>query len=131
MDREVLSEVLGRRVWPRDLTPGLLRGHRRRSVRDAGYPVVLPQRGAFVRGVILGRVTARECDRLSAYEGDGYELARGQASPSDRPLRGVLFFKPKPGAFAVTLRPWSPAGWCLLNKASKTKALASARSATR
>jgi hypothetical protein len=104
-----------------------LHGYRRRGVRGAGYPVVLPERGATVKGIILDSVTAADRDRLSAYEGDGFVLVHGRAGPPGGTLRRVLFFKPRPGALTVIQRSWSTAGWRLLNKASKAKALAAAR----
>jgi hypothetical protein len=113
MDPGLLSKVLGRRVWPRALAPARLRGYQRRSVRGADYPVVVRQHGAAVAGVILVGVTAAERARLSEYEGEGYELVRARAGPPGRPARPVLLFRPKPGAYTVTLRPWSLASWRL------------------
>jgi hypothetical protein len=72
-------------------------------------------------------VTATERSRLLAYEGDEYELVRGHGESPGEPIRRVFFFKPKPGVFVATHRPWSPAGWRLVNKACSRKALASAR----
>jgi hypothetical protein len=120
MDRDLLSAVLGRRVWPRALAPAVLRGYRRSSVHGASYPVVLPQRGGLVAGVILCGVSVVESARLSAYEGDGYELVRTLAG---EPLRTVLLFKPKPGFFDATPRRWTLAGWRLRHKRSAMKAV--------
>ena len=124
MDRELLSAVLGRRVWPRSLAPALLRGYRRSAVKGASYPLVLRQRGAAVAGVILEGVGAVERARLSAYEGDGYELVEALAELPRRDLRCVLLFRPKPGAYGVSARQWHLAGWRLRHKCSVMKALA-------
>jgi len=113
MQREVLSKVLGRRVWPRMLTPARLAGYRRVAVRGASYPVVLPQRGASVMGLILQSVTRAERARLCAYEGDGYELASAVAELPAKRRRLVFLFRPKLGALTVTRKPWSLSRWRL------------------
>jgi hypothetical protein len=113
IDRDLLSEVLRRRVARRALLPARLRGYRRAAVHGANYPVVLAQRGATVRGVVLRRVKPAERARLSAYEGDGYEQVCALAELPRRGRAQVLLFKPKPGAYAVTTRPWSLASWRL------------------
>jgi Gamma-glutamyl cyclotransferase, AIG2-like len=113
MDRDLLSQVLGRRVWPRALTPALLRGYRRRAVSGEHYPVVLPHRGGSVSGVILRRVAAAERELLAGYEGDSYELLCAVAEGSGKAPKQVLFFQSKPGAYTVTSRPWLLASWRL------------------
>jgi gamma-glutamyl AIG2-like cyclotransferase len=111
MDRDLLAEVLRRRIPPHALLPARLPGYRRVAMRGAAYPVVLPQRGASVRGVILARVTPIERARLCAYEGDGYELVPAMAELPRKRRARVLLFKPKPGAFTPTTKPWSLARW--------------------
>jgi hypothetical protein len=39
MDREVLSKVLGRRVWPRERVPALSRGYRHHASRGEKTPL--------------------------------------------------------------------------------------------
>jgi gamma-glutamyl AIG2-like cyclotransferase len=124
MDRDSLSEVLGRRVALRALRPARLPGYRRAAVRDVDHPVVLFQRGTVVKGVILHGVKPTERARLSAYEGDGYELERALAElPGQRRVR-VFLFKPKPGAYTVTGRPWTLARWRLHHKPSEMRVVA-------
>ena len=124
MDRELLSTVLGRRVWPRELIPAVLRGYRRSPVHAERYPIVLPRRGASVRGRVLDRVTAAERARVAAYEGDAYEPARAWVEIPGQFRKPVLFFKPKPGAHLVTNRQWSLASWRLRHAASALEVLA-------
>ena len=123
MDRELLSAVLGRRVWPCALAPAVLRGYRRGSVLGASYPVVLRQRRASVEGVILRGVGAAETARLCAYEGGGYEPAQALAELPRRSVRRVLLFRPRPGAYTVSTRPWSFVGWRLRHKRLAMKAV--------
>ena len=101
----MLSAVLERRVWPRSLVPAVLRGHRRKGVRGANYPVVVRQRRVSVDGVILDGVGAVEQARLSAYEGDGYELVQALADLLRRRCRHVFIFAPRLGAYVVSNRP--------------------------
>ena len=123
MERELLSAVLGRRVWPCALAPAVLRGYRRRSVLGASYPVVLRQRRASVEGVILRGVGAAETARLCAYEGGGYEPVKALAELPRRSVRRVLLFRPKRGAYTVSIRPWSFVGWRLHHKRLAMKAV--------
>jgi hypothetical protein len=95
------------------LTPAHLAGYRRVAVRGASYPVVLPQRGASVTGLILQSVTKAERARLCAYEGDGYQLACAVAKLPAKRSRRVFLFRPKPSAHTVTSRPWSLSRWRL------------------
>jgi hypothetical protein len=123
MNRDLLSAVLGRQVWPRALAPAVLRGYRRRSVRGASYPVALRQRGASVAGVILCGVSTAETARLCAYEGDGYELACALAESAGPRRKHVFLFKPRPGAYSFSTRPWSLPGWRLRFKRLEMKAM--------
>jgi Gamma-glutamyl cyclotransferase, AIG2-like len=113
MDCNLLSGVLGRRVAPRALLPARLLNHRRAAVRGAAYPVVLFRRGASVRGVVLRRVKPTERVRLCAYEGDGYGPVCAMVElPGERRVQ-VFLFKPKPGAYTISSRPWSLGTWRL------------------
>jgi len=127
MDRDLLSAVLGRRMWPRSLVPAVLRGHRCKGVRGANYPVVLRQRRAAVDGVILDGVGTVDQARLSAYEGDGYELVQALAELPRRRCRRVFLFAPRRGAYVVSNRPWTFAGWRLRHKKSVMTAVAVGR----
>jgi hypothetical protein len=127
MDRDLLSAVLGRRVWPHVLAPAVLRGYRRRSVLGASYPIVQQQRDASIRGVILDRVGTVQQARLSAYEGDGYEMVQALAEPPLRRCRRVFLFAPRRGAYVVSNRPWTFVGWGLRHKRSAMMAVAVGR----
>jgi len=127
LDRDMLSTVLEQRVWPRSLVPAVLRGHLRKGVRGVNYPVVVRQRRASVDGVILDGVGAVEQVRLSAYESDGYELVQVLAELPRRRCTRVFIFAPRLGAYVVSNRPWSFAGWRLRYKRSAMIAVAAGR----
>jgi Gamma-glutamyl cyclotransferase, AIG2-like len=124
MDRDLLSAVLGRRIWPHALRPAVLCGYRRSSVRGASYPVVLRQRGASVTGAILCGVGTAETARLCSYEGDGYEIGQALAGQPHHGARRVLVFRPRRGGYTVSSRPWHFPGWRLRHKRSAMKAVA-------
>jgi hypothetical protein len=96
-------------------------------VRGANYPVVVRQRRASVDGVILDGVGAVEQVRLSAYESDGYELVQVLAELPRRRCTRVFIFAPRLGAYVVSNRPWSFAGWRLRYKRSAMIAVAAGR----
>ncbi|MBO0737940.1 MAG: hypothetical protein J2P48_15430 [Alphaproteobacteria bacterium] len=121
MDRSVLPETLGRRVWPSELRP-----RDRVDIGGAADPVVIPQCVASLRGVILATVTAAERDRLCAYEGTEYELARVLARQPNRRCTPVFFFKPKPGIFSISSRGWTFAEWRLHHKLFEMRSFAAA-----
>ena len=127
MDRDLLSAVLGRRVWPHVLAPVVLRGYRCRSVHGASYPIVQRQRDASISGVILDGVGTVEQARLSAYEGDRYELVQALAELPRRHCKRVFIFAPRRGAYVVSNRSWSFAGWRLRHKKSVMMAVAVGR----
>jgi hypothetical protein len=96
------------------------------DARPCGTRIIrsLFQRGTVVKGVILHGVKPTERARLSAYEGDGYELERALAElPGQRRVR-VFLVKPKPGAYTVTGRPWTLARWRLHHKPSEMRVVA-------
>jgi hypothetical protein len=123
MDRDLLSAVLGRYVWPHVLAPAVLRGYRRRSVHGASHPIAQRQRNASVDGVIFDGVGTVEQPRLSAYEGDRYELVQALAELPRRRCRHAFIFAPRRGAYVVSNRPWTFAGWRLRHKRSAMMAV--------
>lgn len=131
MDRNLLSQVVGRRIWPRALRPAMVRGWRRRAVCGASYPVALRERGASIKGVVLAGVTRVECALLSEFEGNRYELVPALAQLPAEPLGRVFFFRPKRGAFTLASGPWSLASWRLRHRASVVHALTAAKGGAR
>jgi Gamma-glutamyl cyclotransferase, AIG2-like len=123
MDCDLLSRVLGRPIAPSKLVPAVLRGYSRSAVQGLPYPVVLREPTASVNGVVLGGITAAQCNRLRRYEGENYFLMRGVAEFGQEPARSVLLFVPQPGAFVATGEPWSLMRW---RSHAKSKVLHSA-----
>jgi hypothetical protein len=116
MDPDLLSRGIGRMIVPGALSPALVHGYRRSSVRGTNFPVVLRDSTASVEGVVLREVSVVERERLADFEGDRYVLVPSLAEFRDRPLEPVLLFEPKAGAFAATGKPWSLERWQRLHK---------------
>lgn len=69
MDADLLGAVLGRAAPA--LSPAVLKGYRRVFVAGRAYPMLLPQAGADVAGMLADGLTRSDARRLRAYE-SGY-----------------------------------------------------------
>ena len=69
MCEEIMQEVSGSRL-PR--AEALLKGFRRRRVRDEEYPGIVPCKGGLVRGVVYRDIPQEAWDRLDRFEGNLY-----------------------------------------------------------
>lgn len=69
---EVMEVVAGRRGGA---LPAVLRDHRRRLIRGAVYPALLPAAGESVAGVLWEGLDAGALGRLDRFEGPLYERA--------------------------------------------------------
>lgn len=90
---EVMEIVAGRRFASR---PAELRGWRRRRLRGAVYPAVVPAPGEATAGVLFEGLDARALARLDRFEDEPYERRR---------LRVTLEGGAERGAFVYVLRP--------------------------
>ena len=101
---EVMELVAGRRF---ECAPARLAGFRRRLLRDAVYPAVLPAAGETTVGVLWHGLDRRALARIDRFEGELYERQR---------LRVVLEDGAECEAFVYVLRAAeraraSDAGW--------------------
>lgn len=110
LDPDIRRLVLGPGGDKLRLEPAWLRGFERLGIRGASIPVVLPQRGASVEGVLVRGIDRRLARRLRHFEGSGYRLvsrrvrlAHGQQAPA------LVFL----GAGRIRARrvPWRLADW--------------------
>jgi gamma-glutamylcyclotransferase (GGCT)/AIG2-like uncharacterized protein YtfP len=90
---EVMEIVAGRRFASR---PAELRGWRRRLLRGAVYPAVVPAAGEATAGVLFEGLDAAVFARLDRFEGEPYERRR---------LRVALGSGAQCEAFVYVLRP--------------------------
>lgn len=72
MDVDILTLVLGRPAAGREAA--FLRGMRRVFVSGRPYPMLVPQAGGRVEGVLVGGLEDRDVERLAYYEGWEYVM---------------------------------------------------------
>jgi hypothetical protein len=90
LDRDLLAQVLGRDISDLRFTPAALDGYRRRRARGESFPILVPQPGGRVDGLLIHGLTAADVARLRFFEA-GYELSPIQvATPEGR--YSVRFF---------------------------------------
>ncbi|RAU20679.1 gamma-glutamylcyclotransferase [Paramagnetospirillum kuznetsovii] len=72
MDVEMLSAVLGRTPAAAEREAAFLRGMRRVYVANRPYPMLIPQAGGRVEGLLVHGLGDRDIERLGYYEGWEY-----------------------------------------------------------
>ena len=93
MDVDVVAKVLARPFAERELVPAFLRGWRRLAVRNASYPVILPDPASRVEGRLLAR---------PASVPRSAECSPAAASVA---VSAVSSFSPAPTFFSLTNEP--------------------------
>ena len=69
MCEDIMEDVSGCRL---PAVPGILKGYRRRAVRGAEYPGIIPHEDGRVEGVIYRKVPESAWERLDRFEGEMY-----------------------------------------------------------
>ena len=110
LDRDVTALVLGRRLPPQAFAPAVLPGYARWRVQGGSYPVSVPDRKRSVSGAIVGGLSRRDVERLSAYEGPGYRVARLKVLQHGR-IGTVSVFEPLVQKLKPSDRPWDLSSW--------------------
>ncbi len=72
----VLAAVRGRPAAPGELLPATLGGYRRERVLSTGYPTLVADPAAEVKGLLLRRPDPDELRRLNRFEAEEYAAAR-------------------------------------------------------
>lgn len=75
MDVDILTTVLGRVPAASDREVAFVRGWRRVFVAGRPYPMLIPQAGGRVEGLLVSGLGDRDCGRLAFYEGWEYVTA--------------------------------------------------------
>lgn len=110
LDSDVASLVLGRRLPPGVFVPASLPGHARRRVKGASYPIVVRDPRSEVRGAIVGGLSARDVERLAAYEGPRYRIAQLKVKIGGA-VTTVSVFEPIERRFEPTGGAWELVPW--------------------
>ena len=108
LDAEVRALVLGR-ARPA-LTPARLDGYRRVCVRGRPYPIVIPDPGGSVAGLLAWPVDRRGAARLDRFEGGEYlKVERPVALAAGRRVTALVYVARSPAV--ASARPWSLEAW--------------------
>jgi hypothetical protein len=110
LDHDVMALVIGRRLPPSAFVPASLKGHVRRRAKGVSYPILQRDPGGEVEGVVVGGLTKRDVERLSAYEGPRYRIAQLKVTIGGE-LRTVSVFVPKEASFQPVDGAWNLALW--------------------
>jgi hypothetical protein len=110
LDRDIMALVIGRRLPPSAFVAAKLEGHVRRRARGVSYPILVRAPGGEVDGMVVGGLTARDVERLSAYEGPRYRIAALKVRMSGG-LRTVSVFEPLESGFQPVAGAWSLSLW--------------------
>lgn len=122
LDREVLERLLGRRVHGNELEPARLTGFRRVAATGGPYPVLVPDPGARVDGLLLLRPSRRDLRRIAHYE-DDYRAALFEVeTASGRRLPAWLYLA-REDVLRPGDAPWDPALWARRHKAQLLAAI--------
>lgn len=110
LDRDVMAMVIGRRLPPDAFAPAILPGHARRRVKGASYPIAVRDRREAIHGSVVGGLSERDVERLSAYEGARYRIASLKVREKGT-LSTVAVFAPLEERFQPTDGVWSLLLW--------------------
>ncbi len=130
-DPDVLRLVLGYRPGPRQLSPAILAGFRRKTARGRGYPVLVPAPAGRIAGLVFRPARPGDHRRLADYEGPEYVArllpVRPIAAPAAAGLPRVRVFLAARGPQGGSRLPpgsedWLPARW---RRRDKTRFIAS------
>ncbi len=107
MTPAVMRAVIGR-LPPREAA--VLPDHRRHGLRGRVYPVVVPEAGAQVDGVLYTGLTPQELARLDRYEDDFYLRRRVTVRDATGRARTAWCYVLRPRSrVRLARRPWSHA----------------------
>jgi hypothetical protein len=110
LDDDVFALVTGRCLAPRDRCRATIDGYIRVFREGASYPILIASAGARVEGALVGKVRAREAERLKTFEGDEYDLVQRIVHRHGGGSVGAHVFMAKswvPGSS----EPWDLAHW--------------------
>lgn len=110
LDPDVMALVIGRRLPPSAFVPARAKGRVRRRARGVSYPILVRDPGGEAEGMVVDGLTVRDVERLTAYEGPRYRIARLRVQVEGG-LRAVSVFEPLESGFQPVDGAWSLALW--------------------
>ncbi len=110
LDPDVQTTVIGRRLKPRDMTPAIIRNHRRVYVSGAWYPTLVPAEGVDVPGYLVRGLSPRERRWIDHFEDDDYVLTPVPVlSLRNGPTTASVYMPPHPGV--ASEKVWTLDEW--------------------
>ncbi len=82
-DRDVLDLVVGRQVADADVAPAILSGFRLVRVVEESYPGLAPAPGGQAEGLLAKRLSSRDIERITWFEGAEYGPHVGEVTLGD------------------------------------------------
>lgn len=116
LDDDVLRIVIGRRVPAVDKRPATLPGYRRVKAQGVTYPIIVPQTGAEVSGLLVSSLEPLEKARLIAYEGANYDLVELPVMTGGRQRDALVFIPVSSGGLTPLDEDWSFEEWTRLHR---------------
>ena len=108
MDAEVRRHLMGRDV---PVEAACIKGFRAVPVAGKHYPVLVPNGGCKVEGVLARNIDRQQLARLIAYEGPGYCLeTQSVIAAGGVPIQARVFM-PRAGVPADMKRDWDFKCW--------------------
>jgi gamma-glutamylcyclotransferase (GGCT)/AIG2-like uncharacterized protein YtfP len=103
---EIIQLITGRQCSGEKAT---LADFRRGKIRDESYPGIVRAPGHRVEGILYVALHTEEINRLSAFEGDAYELTRVKVQlPDGREADCLTYILKEKYLFLLTGETWSP-----------------------
>lgn len=115
MDPDLFALVVGRPMSELEVAPGRLHGYRRHKVADEIYPILVPQPGGVVEGLLVDGLTDTEIDRLQFFEGGEYALHPLPVTDDEgRPVEAHAYVST--GILKDAGEPWHLEAWAATEK---------------
>ncbi len=110
MDTEVLGAVIGRRIPAASRRRAFIHGYQRVYRAGAWYPILVADAESRVEGVLVSALTAADAARLTAFEGDEYDLVEVPVTSARGDVTLANVFIPVPGVPGSS-REWTFQEW--------------------
>ena len=116
MDVDVMAKVLDRAFSARELVPATLPSWRRRAVRNASYPVIVPDPSAEVEGYLFAGPSACDLARIRHFESEEYLTEPVRVELAGGYWVAAQAFVALDGVFALDDADWDLERWRACHK---------------
>ncbi len=117
MDREILSHLLDRPVAAAELRPARLHGFRRVAARNASYPLLRPDPGGRVEGLLFF-ARPEDVRRINHYECDEYRAELHEVRTAGGETVAAWLYLGRDTVMEAGEEPWELDSWAARHKAA-------------